>query len=81
LFRNFFRDFLLEAREHLGAKPELKRAHQLFADSASEWTAVAALIGSAGRRAETAPLREAASRCHRIADVEVDAMRVLSKLQ
>ena len=81
LFRNFFRDFLLEAREHLGAKPELKHAHQLFADSAAEWAAVAALIGSAGRTADTAPLREAASRCLRIADVEVDAMRVLSKLQ
>jgi hypothetical protein len=80
LFRNFFRDFLLEAREHLGAKPELKRAHQLFTESAAEWAAVAALIESAGRTAETSHLQNASSRCQRIADIEVEAMRLLAKL-
>lgn len=81
LFRNFFRDFLLEAREHLGAKPELKRAHQLFAESAAEWAAVAALIESAGRTAEAAHLQTASKRCQRIADIEVEAMHLLAKLQ
>ena len=80
LFRNFYRDFLLEAREHLGARPELKRAHRLFTESAAEWAAVAALIESAGRTAKTSHLQNAATRCQRIADIEVDAMRLLAKL-
>jgi hypothetical protein len=78
LFRNFFRDFLLEAREHLGATPQLRRAHQLFGESAAEWGAVAALIETAGRRAQASPLQEAADRCLRIADLEVAAMRELA---
>jgi hypothetical protein len=78
LFRNFFRDFLHEARDHLGAKPWLKRAHQAFAESASEWATVAALIDSAGRSANAAELRDAAARCHRIADLEVDGMQSLA---
>jgi hypothetical protein len=80
LFRNFYRDFLLEARDPLGATPELKRAHGLFAESAAEWAAVAASIESAGRKGDAAPLRDAASRCHRIAEVEVEAMRLLAKI-
>jgi hypothetical protein len=80
LFRNFYRDFLLEAREYLGTKPPLKRAHQLFSESAAEWGAVAALLGSAARRAQAAPLEEAATRCLRIADVETAAMRMLATL-
>jgi hypothetical protein len=80
LFRNFYRDFLLEARDPLGATPELKRAHGLFAESAAEWAAVAASIESAGRKADAAPLRDAAARCHRIAEVEVEAMRLLAKI-
>lgn len=80
LFRNFYRDFLFEARDPLGATPELKRAHGLFAESAAEWAAVAASIESAGRSGDAAPLRDAASRCHRIAEVEVEAMRLLAKI-
>jgi hypothetical protein len=80
LFRNFYRDFLLEARDPLGATPELKRAHGLFAESAAEWAAVAASIESAGRKADAAPLRDAAARCRRIAEVEVEAMRLLAKI-
>jgi hypothetical protein len=80
LFRNFFRDFLLEARDHLGAKPDLKRAHALFSDSAVEWAAVATLIESAARTGDVAPLREASARCLRIADTEVCAMRLLESL-
>jgi hypothetical protein len=80
LFRNFYRDFLLEARDPLGATPELKRAHGLFAESAAEWAAVAASIESAGRKGDAAPLLDAASRCHRIAEVEVEAMRLLAKI-
>jgi hypothetical protein len=80
LFRNFYRDFLLEARDHLGAKPELKLAHGKFAESATEWAAVAQAIEAAGRDGDAAPLRDAAARCGRIADLEVDAMTALVKL-
>jgi len=78
LFRIFFRDFLLEAREHLGAKPELKRAHAAFAESATQWAEVAACIEAAGRAGDDAPLGDAARRCLRIADLEVDGMRALA---
>jgi hypothetical protein len=78
LFRNFFRDFLLEAREYLGERPALRRAHQSFAASAAEWAAVAALIESAGRAADPAALQEAAQRCERIAELEVAGMRALA---
>jgi butirosin biosynthesis protein H-like/uncharacterized protein DUF4872 len=80
LFRNFFRDFLSEAREYLGAKPALKQAQQSFAESATEWTAVAGLIGAAGRKADAAGLREAAQRCLHIAGLEVAGMRALAAL-
>lgn len=79
LFRNFYRDFLREAREHLGATPELQRAHASFAESADEWAAVAGGIETAGRTGEAAPLVEAAARCRRIADIELEGMRLLAK--
>ena len=56
LFRNFYRDFLAEAREYLaGARAKLMKAQALFADSASEWAAIAASIERSARTAETAP--------------------------
>jgi hypothetical protein len=80
LFRNFYRDFLHEAREHVGASAQLKRAHAAFKTSAEEWGAVASLISSAGRQADAAPLLDAAARCRRIADIEVDAMKQLAAI-
>lgn len=80
LFRNFYRDFLREAREFLGAKPALTRARAAFADAATEWSAVAALIAAAGRTAQAAPLVDAAARCRRIADIETDGMKSLAVL-
>lgn len=80
LFRNFYRDFLLEAREHVGAKPALARAQAAFAESATAWAAVAQLIASAGRTGNELQLREAAMHCRRIADVEVCGMRELAAL-
>jgi len=79
LFRNFYRDFLAEAREHLGgARAKLTQAQALFADSAQEWAAVAASVDLSGRTGEAAPLRDAAQRCRRVADMEVAAMRLLA---
>ena len=79
LFRNFYRDFLAEAREHLaGARAKLMQAQALFADSAREWAAIAASIEISGNSGEAAPLRDAAQRCRRVADIEVAAMRLLA---
>lgn len=81
LFRNFYRDFLAEAREHLpGARANLTEAHALFADSAREWGAVAAALDTSARSGEAAPLHDAAARCRRIADIEIAAMRQLANI-
>jgi hypothetical protein len=78
LFRNFYRDFLAEARDHLaGAGRNLAEAQALFTESAREWGAVAAALDSSARTGEAAPLVEAAGRCRRIAEIEVAAMRQL----
>jgi hypothetical protein len=79
LFRNFYRDFLSEAREHLaGARAKLDAAQAHFAESAREWAAIAASIAHSARTAEAAPLGEAAERCRRVADMEVAGMRLLA---
>ena len=81
LFRNFYRDFLLEAREYLaGVRATLTRAQALFADSAREWAAIAASIELSGKTGEAAPLRDAAQRCRRVADIEVAGMRLLAEI-
>ena len=80
LFRNFYRDFLEQAGEWLGAEPELADARRLFADSATGWTAVAALIDDGARSGESAPLVQAAAHCRRIADLEIAAMKKLISL-
>jgi len=79
LFRNFYRDFLLEAREYLAdARAKLDDAQALFSESAREWAAIAASIALSGRKAEAAPLSDAARRCRRVAEIEVAAMRLLA---
>jgi hypothetical protein len=80
LFRNFYRDFLEEAAAILGISPALVSARQLFAESAGEWTAVAALIEEGARGGQAAPLVQAAERCRAIARLEVAAMRELASL-
>lgn len=81
LFRNFYRDFLSEAREYLaGARAKLTQAQAHFADSASEWAAIAGAIELSGKKGEAAPLVDAAQRCRRVADIEVAAMRLLAEV-
>ena len=79
LFRNFYRDFLAEAREHLaGARAKLTKAHALFAVSALEWAAIAFAVESSAKTGAAAPLEEAAQRCRRVAGIEVSAMKLLA---
>jgi hypothetical protein len=81
LFRNFYRDFLHEARDHLrGARATLDAGHALFAESAMAWSKVARLVGSTVK-GDDAPLLEASELCHRIASLELEAMRVLAKIR
>ena len=77
LFRNFYRDFLLEAQDLLGSTPALADARRRFAESATEWTRIAALIDGSARSGESGPLVEAAASCRRIAELEVAAMKQL----
>ena len=80
LFRNFYRDFLGEARDLLGASKNLGRAHDAFAASAKDWGDGGRVDSSRRRKGEAAPLREAAACCGRIADIELDAMRLLAEI-
>jgi hypothetical protein len=79
LFRNFYRDFLREAREHVpGSRAALDTGHALFADAAAGWNQVATLIAAAAKGSDE-PLAEASVICQRIAALETNAMRVLVK--
>ena len=80
VFRNFYRDFLHEARAYSPARAVLDEAHAAFTESARRWTCVAALIDDSARTGHSEPLREAADHCRHIADIEVAAMKVLSRI-
>ena len=81
VFRNFYRDFLTESREHINQGRELvDEAADLFGASAREWAKVAKLIETAGVKRNVEPLREASAACRQIADLEVSAMRLLVRL-
>ena len=80
LFRNFYRDFLHEARDHLpGARAALDTGHGLFAEAATAWSRVARSIASAAHGADSA-LGEAGELCRRIAGAEVQAMKALARI-
>jgi hypothetical protein len=77
LFRNFYRDFLREAREHLPAPyGALEAGEASFAESATHWSKVASLL----TRGTEDALREAAELCRRIASLEVEGMRTLARI-
>ena len=80
LFRNFYRDFLREAGDHLpAARAALQAGEALFAQAAEQWSRVARLLGEAAAGSD-APLQEAAEACRRIAVLELDAMRGLARI-
>lgn len=81
VFRNFYRDFLIEAGTQLGqAHDLLAEATEHIAVSAKDWASVAGLIENAGITDDDAPLKEASAICMRIADMEVAAMKLLARL-
>ncbi|WP_226961662.1 MULTISPECIES: BtrH N-terminal domain-containing protein [Streptomyces] len=82
LFRNLYRDFLAECADRLGprADPSLATGHRLYAEAATLWTEVAALIARAGEKGEAACLDRAGALLGELAGIEREAMRALSRL-
>jgi hypothetical protein len=80
LFRNLYRDFLAECQQ-LGLPDTVTRriaeGRDGFAEAATLWTRVAALIESAGTSGDREPLAEAGRRLKEIAAVETAAMSEL----
>jgi hypothetical protein len=79
LFRNLYRDFLAESAQHIDS-PHLRTGHTLYAEAATLWTQVAALVATAGESGDANHLTQAASILHELARIEREAMETLSKL-
>ncbi|EFL27064.1 conserved hypothetical protein [Streptomyces himastatinicus ATCC 53653] len=79
LFRNLYRDFLAECAQLIDSS-HLRTGHRLYAEAATLWTQVAALIAAAGETGDATNLIQAGSLLHELSRVEREAMRALSKL-
>jgi hypothetical protein len=77
LFRNLYRDFLLECLIHLPDNQNIRSAYELYKTASSNWTEVAALMYKAGRSCERVYLKEASVLCYETAEVEKRAMEYL----
>ncbi|WP_328875349.1 BtrH N-terminal domain-containing protein [Streptomyces sp. NBC_00287] len=79
LFRNLYRDFLAECAQSIDSS-HLRTGHSLYAEAATLWTQVAALVAAAGESGDAENLMEAGSILHELSRIERDAMQALSKL-
>jgi len=79
LFRNLYRDFLLEAQQHIDS-PALIQAHKDYTAIAEEWTEVAALLNRAGETETIQPIHNAAALLADLSLKEKAAMEQLSTL-
>ncbi|RNF78170.1 BtrH N-terminal domain-containing protein [Streptomyces botrytidirepellens] len=79
LFRNLYRDFLAECAQLIDSG-HLRTGHRLYAEAATLWTQVAALIATAGESGDAQNLTQAGSLLHELSRVEREAMQALSKL-
>ncbi|GAB3209601.1 BtrH N-terminal domain-containing protein [Marinactinospora thermotolerans] len=79
LFRNLYRDFLAECAELLDDS-RLRTGHGLYAEAASLWTEVAALIARAGGTGDARCLEEAGTVLRDVSRLEREAMRTLRRL-
>jgi len=80
LFRNLYRDFLIECQEILAGRPEAERitsAIKAFSQSAQGWTSVAQLIEQAGTTGNRQHLSNASKHLAEIAEIETGAMETL----
>ncbi|MER6919305.1 BtrH N-terminal domain-containing protein [Streptomyces spiralis] len=79
LFRNLYRDFLAECAQLID-NSHLRTGHSLYAEAATLWTQVAALIAAAGESGDAKNLVQAGSVLHELSRIEHAAMRALSML-
>lgn len=79
LFRNLYRDFLAECAQLIDSS-HLRTGHRLYAEAATLWTQVAALLAAAGESGDAENLARAGSVLHELARIERDAMQSLSEL-
>ncbi|MGW4731947.1 BtrH N-terminal domain-containing protein [Streptomyces shenzhenensis] len=79
LFRNLYRDFLAECTQQLDSS-HLRTGHGLYAEAATLWTEVAALITTAGDTGSAQYLAQAGTILRDLSRTEHEAMRALSRL-
>ncbi|MFD5696993.1 BtrH N-terminal domain-containing protein [Streptomyces lasiicapitis] len=79
LFRNLYRDFLAECAQLIDSS-HLRTGHSLYAEAATLWTQVAALVATAGESGDAKNLTQAGSVLHDLSRIERDAMQALSLL-
>jgi len=79
LFRRLYRDFLAECT-HLLPSRHLRTGHELYAEAATVWTQVAALITKAGESGDAQCLAQAGDLLRDLSRIERDAMEALSRL-
>lgn len=82
LFRNLYRDFLAECLQLIDSS-HLRTGHSLYAEAATLWTQVAALVATAGEAGESGGekhLMRAGAVLHDLSRIEREAMGALSKL-
>ncbi len=79
LFRNLYRDFLAECAQLIDSS-HLRTGHSLYAEAATLWTQVAALVAAAGESGDAKDLMRAGSILYELSRIERDAMQALSML-
>lgn len=79
LFRTLYRDFLGECVQLID-DGNLRTGHKLYAEAATLWTDVAALITKAGETGDAGHLEQAGAILHDLARIEETAMRVLRQV-
>ncbi|GHG07276.1 lantibiotic ABC transporter [Deinococcus piscis] len=77
LFRNLYRDFLLEAAELTGAEP-IGAAHAEFVAIAQNWSEISALFEQVAQTGERQDILQAAERLRELSVVEKSAMQHLA---
>ncbi|MEU6526870.1 BtrH N-terminal domain-containing protein [Streptomyces sp. NPDC046924] len=79
LFRNLYRDFLAECAQLIDSS-HLRTGHTLYAEAATLWTQVTALVAAAGESGDAENLVQAGSVLHELSRIEREAMQALSLL-
>lgn len=79
LFRNLYRDFLVECTQLLDSS-DLRTGHRLYTEAATLWTEVAVLITEAGNSGNARCLAQAGTILGELSRMEREAMQALSRL-